>query len=148
MFATPADLSVSPGPVSPWSTAPAPTRDTILIVEDDENIAGLLTCILLRDGFRVLRARLAAEAQRLFDDHGPKIALAMLDCTLPDLNGGVLGHQLRDRAKGLPLLFVSGRDLTSVRSSLAEGGPTGFVPKPFFPADVLRQVRELTGTTA
>jgi DNA-binding response OmpR family regulator len=148
MFATSADLSAAPGPISPWATAPAPTRDTILIVEDDENIAGLLTCILLRDGFRVLRARLAVEAQRLFDDHGARIALTLLDCTLPDLNGGVLAHQLRDRAKGLPLLFVSGRDLTSVRNSLADGGPTGFVAKPFFPADVLRRVRELTATNA
>jgi two-component system, cell cycle sensor histidine kinase and response regulator CckA len=147
MFATPADLSASPEPVSPWATAPASVRDTILIVEDDENIAGLLTCILLRDGYRVLRAKMAGEAQRLFDDHGARIMLALLDCSLPDFNGGVLGGKLRERSHGLPLLFVSGRDLSAARERLAEGGPTGFVPKPFFPTDVLRQVRALIGAS-
>src|ERR1051325_9132715 len=118
MFATPANLRAAPDPISSWSTAPAPARDTVLIVEDDDNIAGLLACIIQRDGYQVLRARFAGEAHPLFDDHGPRIALALVDCTLPDFNGTVLGHQLRDRASQLPLLFVSGRDLSSVRDSL------------------------------
>lgn len=145
MFATPANLSATPDPISSWSTAPAPARDTVLIVEDDDNIAGLLSCILARDGFRVLRTRLAGEAHALFDDQGERIALILVDCTLPDCNGGVLARQLRARVRRLPVLFVSGRDLTALRETLAEGGPTGFVAKPFFPADVLRHVRALIG---
>jgi DNA-binding response OmpR family regulator len=147
MFATPANFRTTPDPISSWSTAPAPPRDTVLIVEDDDNVAGLLTCIVARDGRRVLRARLAREAHPWFDDQADRIALVLIDGTLPDFSGTVLGQQLRERVPNLPLLLVSGRDLRGVRDVLAASGPTGFVSKPFLPAQVVHEVRALIGAS-
>ena len=127
----------------PGPAAPASVRDTVLVVEDQDHVAGLLACMLERANFRVLRARDGAEGLRLFAEHGARIALAMLDGTLPDMSGDSLGRRLRQCASGLPVLFVSGRDVTALRTLFAGESLMDFVTKPFFPADVLRQARKL-----
>lgn len=148
MFAPLADSRALVEPQTPASTAPAsPARDTILVVEDEDFVAGLIVRCLERGNFRVIRAADGAEAQRVFALREPSIALAMVDATLPDMHGGALARALRDRAGDLPILFVSGRDSTALRDAFASEAPTGFVPKPFFPADVVRQVRALIGAS-
>lgn len=147
MFAPPADSpelldASTPRPTAPASAAP----DTVLVVEDEDFVAGLIGRFLERGNFRVLRAADGAEALRLFGAHA--VALAMIDATLPDMHGGELARALRDRAARLPILFVSGRDTTALRDVFASEGPTGFVAKPFFPAEVVRQVRSLIGASA
>jgi DNA-binding response OmpR family regulator len=54
---------------------------------------------------------------------------------------------LRDQSNRLPILFVSGRDSTALRDVFAGEAPTGFVAKPFFPAEIVRHVRALIGAT-
>ncbi len=147
MFATPANFRSRTHSQNPWAVAPASVRDTILIVEDEDPIAGLLTCILERGGFRVRRARDARDGARQFADCAEDVALALLDCTLPDVNGVAVCAQLRARCAGLPVLFVSGRDLGKAAQALTADGPTGFCAKPFLPAEILRQVRALIGAT-
>jgi two-component system cell cycle sensor histidine kinase/response regulator CckA len=147
MFATPANPSVGVDSHSPWATAPASGRETILVVEDQDPIAALLTCVLERGGFQVLRARDAADAREIFRLHANQVVVALLDCALPDVNGHVLCAQLREDGPRLPVLFVSGRDLSPVRHALAAGGPTAFVAKPFLPGDILREVRALIGAS-
>jgi DNA-binding response OmpR family regulator len=148
MFAPSVELqSLSEHPAHPPAIDFA-GRDTILVVEDEERIANLLACILERGPYRVLRASSAAEALHCFDENSQQIALATLDCTLPDLRGEALCRELRRRAGGLPVLFVSGHDASQVRAQAAAEGPTGFMAKPFLPAEVLKQVRGLIGATA
>jgi two-component system phosphate regulon response regulator OmpR len=148
MFAPLADSPALLGPKTSAPTAPAsPARDTILVVEDEDFVAGLITRFLERGSFRVIRAADGAEAQRLFAQEAPTIALAMVDATLPDMHGGELARSLRDQSSRLPILFVSGRDSTALRDAFAGEAPTGFVAKPFFPAEIVRQVQVLIGAT-
>lgn len=60
------------------------------------------------------------------------------------LTGG-LCHQLREAVPNLPILLTSGRKQEALHALLAVDGPTGFLSKPFLPADVIRQVRALLG---
>lgn len=149
MFAPSADLQVASGSQSPWAEATAvPARDTILVVEDETPIAGLLTCILERGNFRALRAANGAECMALFAAEKERVALVMLDGILPDIHGGALAHQLRAYQPALPLLFVSGRDVSGLRDAFAAQGPTGILRKPFLPPEALRQVRTLIAASA
>lgn len=148
MFAPPADSPAILDAPTPCPAAPAsPARDTILVVEDEDFVAGLIGRFLERGKFQVLRAASGGEAERLFQDHRGSIALAMIDVTLPDMHGGALARALRERAAQLPLLFVSGRDVTALREAFSGQAPTGFVAKPFFPAEVVRQVQALIAAT-
>jgi len=148
MFAPLADSPAFLDAKTPAPAAPAsPVRDTILVVEDEDFVAGLIARFLERGNFRVVRASDGAEAQRAFTAHSSAIALAMIDATLPDMHGGALARSLRDHTSRLPLLFVSGRDTTALREVFSMDGPTGFVAKPFLPSEILRQVRALIGAT-
>lgn len=131
-------------PTAPASAGP----QTILVVEDEDFVAGLITRFLERGNFRVVRAADGAEAERVYAAKAATIALVMIDATLPDMHGGALARTLRDRKRGLPIMFVSGRDSSALRDVFATEGPTGFLPKPFLPAEIVRQVRALIGASA
>jgi DNA-binding response OmpR family regulator len=116
----------------------------ILLIEDDEHIAGLITLILGRVNRRVLRARDCETGRQLFNDHRPSIDLVIVDSMLPDGEGGQLCQQLRAERPHLPVLLTSGREHARV-AALIKGGATAFLPKPFLPADVERNVAGLLG---
>ncbi len=138
------------GLLSPISIKAAVSRgrDTVLLVEDDESLAKLFVLLLQRCGFRVVHARNGADCVRLFDQNPASIALLLVDCNLPDAHGGSLCHRLRGTVPGLPVLLTSGRRQEALQELLAADGPTGFLPKPFFPGDVLPHVRALVAAAA
>lgn len=120
----------------------------ILLVEDEDSLAELLFHVFTRMKVPVLRAADGGQALQLFMDHRATIALAFVDCHLPDVCGADLCATLRVLAPGLPLLITSGRDQRALEASLAAGGPTGFLPKPYMPADVIRRVNALLPAVA
>ncbi len=124
-----------------------PACGVVLLVEDDDVVAGLVTHILARRAARVLRAGSGAEGEKLFSEHQAEIALAILDCWLPDGDGTVLCRRLRRAAPELPVLLTSGCD-NAEALRLAGEGRTAFLPKPFYPAQVDRQVTALLSLAA
>jgi CheY-like chemotaxis protein len=116
-------------------------RGAVLLVEDEEAIATLVALVLGRVGWTVHRARDGAESIRLAKRHGPQLALAIVDCRLPDMDGARLCGALRAAQPGLPVLLTSGQRPPA--GALGAAGPTGFLPKPFRPADVQRQISAL-----
>jgi len=119
----------------------------VLVVEDEDSLADLLHHLLLRVKIRVLRAADGAQARQLFAKHRAAIALALVDCHLPDMGGAELCQELRAVAPGLPLLITSGRDQRALAATLAPGGPTAFLPKPYMPGEVVRRVTALLPAT-
>ena len=133
---------------SPVPDLPNRSGGAVLVVEDHDLIAELLSAILGRAGLLVLHAEDGAAALRLLAEHGPSVRLAMIDFSLPDTNGGELGSRLRELSPGLPVLLTSGREQPGCRAKLAETGPTWFVPKPYKAAQLAAQVQALMMTAA
>jgi DNA-binding response OmpR family regulator len=123
-----------------------PARNLVLQVEDNDCVAGLVGALLAREGLRVLRARDGAEGERLFAAHAEEIAVVMLDCRLPDIEGTVLGRRLRARAPELRVLFTSGHSYAGQR--IFDDGLTGFLAKPFLPAQLTREIKSLIAEIA
>lgn len=115
----------------------------VLLVEDEESLGELLVHLLSRTSIPAVRAADGTTALRLFAEHRSDVALAFVDCRLPDMDGGDLCRELRTLAPGLPLLVTSGRDQRLLIRSLVDGGRTGFLQKPYMPADVIRHVNAL-----
>ena len=111
-------------------------------------VATLLKQVLERIHWRVLQASDGAECARLVAQHGEAIALALVDCGLPDVEGAGLCERLRAALPGLPVLLTSGGEQSEVANVLAANGPTAFLPKPFLPGDVMRQVQALMARAA
>lgn len=124
--------------------APVPPQ-LVLVIEDDECVAEISERFLSRLGWRVLRARDGAEGAQMFAEYESEIAIVMLDCGLPDIDGVALCRVMRQHAPQLPVLLTSGWDNEAARE-LAEAGPTSFLQKPFFPAQIAQHIDALLGT--
>ena len=142
-------LALSPRPPEPCPPSCAGVGvGALLLVEDNDSVAGYLTEVFTRAGLAVLRAADGAGAMRILAERGAEVRLAMIDHGLPDLSGDVLGVRLRELVAGLPVMLTSGREIENCREKLSESGPTWFVAKPFRTALLVEQVRALMMTAA
>ena len=114
---------------------------TVLLVEDDPALAGMLAAHLSRDGFDVLRAADGATALNLVARHSP--ALVLLDIGIPGLDGVEVCRVLRGRGDWTPLLFLTARDSEDDRVLGMEVGADDYLTKPFSPRELTARLRAL-----
>lgn len=108
----------------------------VLLVEDEPSLLGLLTRYLSRSGFEVVACATPDEALRA----GGPFASAVIDYSLPGMNGEELLAQLRGSNPGLPAVLTSGAPL-----NVGQDAATRFLQKPFSPRQL---VDVLQGQTA
>jgi PAS domain S-box-containing protein len=82
--------------------------ETILVVEDDDQVRAVAVAILGRHGYRVVAARDGDEAVRSGDAPLDSIHLLLTDVVLPGITGPELARRLRDRHPALKVLCMSG----------------------------------------
>src|SRR5688500_18870804 len=83
------------------------TGKTILVVEDEHDMRALLAFLLEKEGFHVVEAADAIEADRQWMRH-PKIDLAIIDIWLPGMSGIDFAALLRFRRSDVKIIFISG----------------------------------------
>ena len=83
-------------------------RGTILLVEDESFLREVTCEILESAGYRVLKARTAAEAISAFDEYKTIVRLLLTDVVLPGQNGRDLATDLRNVSPKLKIIFTSG----------------------------------------
>ncbi len=117
--------------------------ETILVVEDEAPVLGLITETLGEGGYRVLSARDGATALQLVATHDGDIHLALTDMIMPGMNGKEVALGLGRLRPGLQVLYVSGYSDTGIvhDGRLDEG--VMLLQKPFSPVDLLERVRDL-----
>ncbi len=120
-------------PASPLAPEPEqePSLGTILVVEDEPGIRGLVRKILRREGYEVLEAGSAEEALTEADAEDVKIDLLLTDVLLPGKGGRELAESLAASNPELKVVYVSGfTDDEAVRSGDFPPG-SRFLQKPF-----------------
>ena len=115
-----------------------PGGGTILLVEDEEDIAALVRAYLERDGFRVLWATRGTEG--LAELERNDIRLAILDLQLPDADGLDICRAIRT-SSSLPVVMLTARDEEVDRVTGLELGADDYVTKPFSPRELAARVR-------
>jgi len=120
--------------------------ETILLVEDEEQVRNLLRDTLRREGYKVLDAPSATEARRVAGAYKGTIHVLIADVVMPKEGGRELAASLARRRPAMKVLFMSGyTDQAVVNCGLA-GGESAFIQKPFIPAALSSKVRELLET--
>ncbi len=119
--------------------------ERVLVVDDEAEIVELLRDVLLAEGYVVDAAADAAAALQLIRENIYDIAL--LDFNLPDMNGVMLHHQIRqmDAELASRTIFMSGLLQSDGNLGYYMSQSGGFLAKPFDIRDVLRQVRTVLG---
>lgn len=111
---------------------------TVLIVEDESNIAGFMTTILSANNYNVLKAKNGAEAIMMISSHAPDIVI--LDLGLPDMDGQNIIKAVREWSQ-IPIVVVSARSHERDKVSALDCGADDYITKPFGTSELLARLR-------
>ena len=117
--------------------------ETLLLVEDEDQVRRIVRAILEQQGYDVLAAANGEEALTLAKLHGSNIHMLMTDVVMPQMSGRQLAEKLTSISPQLKVLYMSGyTDDAIVRHGLLEAS-LSFIQKPFDAATAARKVREV-----
>lgn len=112
----------------------------ILIVEDDDRVAGALDAFLARSGYATVRASDGAAAMELL---GADTEVVLLDLGLPDVDGIDLCRRIRGRSD-VPIVVVTARSQVTERIKGLRAGADDFVVKPYDVHELLARIEAVT----
>jgi len=126
----------------PAAAQPRRGAETILVVEDQEQVRKLTTAILASQGYRVLQAASGNEAIAAASQEDV-IHLLFTDVVLPGMDGKLLAQRIQELRPQVRVLFTSGysADVIADRGVLDPG--VAYLPKPFSPNSLAVKVREV-----
>ena len=120
---------------------PNGTRELILIIDDEPEIAEFASTILSEEGYKVIVARDGFEALKIFQQIHRQIGLIILDFFLPVMDGDAVFEELKALNPGVNVVLSSGfAEQNKIGAMLAQG-LRGFIPKPYTREKLLEQVR-------
>lgn len=102
---------------------------TVLVVDDDPAIQGLLAAMLLRRGYQVLTAGSAAEGLTLVAAHKPELIL--MDYQLPDRDGLSMLQEIKTHHPSSYVIMATGRGNEELAVELMKAGASEYLLKPF-----------------
>lgn len=109
-------------------------RKTILVVEDDGYIGDMVEEVLVREGYRVIRAYSGTEALLLLERE--RADLVLLDLMLP----GLSGEEILPALQGIPVIVISAKIDTEDKVNVLLGGAADYLTKPFDPRELLARI--------
>lgn len=118
---------------------------TILLVEDEDMLRGLIRELLEIKGYLVLEASQGVEALELFKKSPDPVDLVLTDVVMPHMSGSELVERLRKERPALRVIFMSGytgANNAAIHKSLEMPG-VAFLQKPFRLNALISQVEEL-----
>jgi len=117
--------------------------ETILLVEDEDQVRVIAGAVLRRYGYKVLVARNAGEALLLCEGHPGSIDVLVTDVVMPQMSGPELAQRLAVGRPEMRILCMSGyTDDSIVRHSVLQPG-VAYLQKPFTPQSLATKVREV-----
>jgi two-component system OmpR family response regulator len=114
----------------------------ILVVEDEERLARLISRVLAEEGYAVETE--ANGRQALMRALADEYDLLIVDWMLPELSGVQLVKRLRAAEVGTPAIMLTARDQIEDRVEGLDAGADDYLPKPFAFPELLARVRALT----
>ena len=122
-----------------------PTGQRVLVVDDEPNLAEVVTMALRFQGFEVQTAASGREA--LAAVHRFKPHLMVLDVMLPDMEGFEVAARLGAQRAGVPIVFLTARDATEDKVRGLSGGGDDYMTKPFSLEELVARIRTILRRT-
>ncbi len=114
----------------------------ILIVEDEEAIRSFEAINLRRAGYEIVEAGSGEEALQIYDAE-PDFDIALLDISMPGMDGFTLCKELRARSQKLGVIMLTARTQEMDKISGLMMGADDYITKPFSPSELLARVDSL-----
>jgi PAS domain S-box-containing protein len=117
--------------------------ETILLVEDEEQVRILAREILIGHGYHVLEARDPADALVISANRSEAIDLLVTDIVMPQMNGRLLSERLRSTRPEMEVMFMSGYTDNALDHDGGLDPAVAFLQKPITPLALTRMVRRI-----
>jgi PAS domain S-box-containing protein len=116
--------------------------ETILVVEDEEGVRGLLCTVLETGGYKVLATDDVEAALEICSEYEGKVHLLLTDVVLPKMGGPQLAEKIVSMRPDVKVVYMSGyTDDAIVHHGVLDPG-TAFIEKPIAPNALLEKIRE------
>ncbi|MFD2435593.1 response regulator [Modicisalibacter luteus] len=113
---------------------------TLLLLDDEENILRALTRVLRREGYRIFTASRAQDAFELLAKHDVQVIIS--DQRMPEMNGTVFFSRVKELYPDTVRIVLSGyTDLKSVTDAINQGEIYKFLTKPWDDEQLRKEVR-------
>lgn len=112
---------------------------TILVVDDEQEIAELVEIYLTNDGFDVLKAYDGEEGLRVLSEH-PEIKVIILDVMMPKMDGLEMCRRIR-KTSNIPIIMLSAKTADMDKILGFGTGVDDYVTKPFNPLELTARVK-------
>jgi two-component system OmpR family response regulator len=123
----------------------SPTPHRVLVVDDEPNLAEVVTMALRFQGFTVQSAGTGREALAAVARFKPH--LIVLDVMLPDMEGFEVATRLGAQRAGVPIIFLTARDATEDKIRGLSGGGDDYMTKPFSLEELVARIRTILRRT-
>jgi signal transduction histidine kinase/CheY-like chemotaxis protein len=140
---TPAHATAADGSVAQPATAPdsdTPPNETILMVEDEDDLRQITARILTRAGYQVLTASGGTQAIHLAQTHSGPLHLLLTDVIMPKMMGNEVAVHVRRLRPDVPVLYMSGyaEPVLTENGTLPDG--VTLIEKPFTSQELLHRI--------
>jgi CheY-like chemotaxis protein len=122
---------------------PATGSETVLLVEDEEEVRALAREVLQRQGYTVLEAADGGHALQVYEKEGERIDVILTDVVMPRMSGRELVDRVRATKPAMPVLYMSGYTEDAILRHGVLDASMLLLGKPFAPADLVRKIREV-----
>lgn len=106
-------------------------EETILVVEDEATVRGMVTMGLQLSGYRVLAAGSGEEAIKVWNEHADEIDLLFTDMRMTGMTGMELYERLKEKKSSLRVIISSGYSDEILKAEGHAGAGVTFLPKPY-----------------
>lgn len=120
---------------------PKGSREYILLIEDEAQVAALTAETLVGEGYRVILVQNGFEALKIYRNIGKQIGLVILDFFLPVMDGDAVFYELRVLNPEVDVVLSSGFAEQQKINAMLGQGVRGFISKPYSSQELLAQVR-------
>jgi len=127
---------------------PTEGHETLLLVEDDQQVRELTHSVLVACGYHVLIAENGPAAVKICEQQGSDIDLLVTDVVMPGISGREVASQVTARWPDIKVLYMSGYTENSIVHHGVLDNGTFFLAKPFTPTSLANKVREVLDSDA
>ncbi len=122
-----------------------PGSGLLLVADDEEAVRVVAKEILERQGFTTLIAVDGRQAIDLFEAHRDEVAAALVDLTMPLINGQEVLAALRALRPDVPVIITSGYSEEEIMERFHESPPTAFIKKPYRSRELVMLMKKVLG---
>jgi len=131
----------------PLPNKPLPEKPVVLLVEDEADIAHILTFVLEHEGCTVVHADDGLKAVEMIRTMPPP-KLILLDIMLPRMDGMLVIPYIRSRPgwEEVPIVMLTAKAGTEDVFRAIDSGANSYITKPFQPIELMARLRTFLGT--